>query len=143
MEGSPQRDTPTVQSDHGSGRGQGRNHQRARDSGAVPIPPGIFRGERDNPQPGRIPEIPSAYSGDGSRPLAMEDETRDILRSSLDQGAKERTLARRSTLCSSPLVVSTCRGAPRADARATDLRRMILLDTNVVSELMKSASERP
>ena len=72
---------------------------------------------------------------------SMEDEARDILRSSLNQEPQEpKNLGTAINALFKPFG-GLARGAPRTDARAADLRRMILLDTNVVSEQLKSARE--
>jgi hypothetical protein len=62
-------------------------------------------------------------------------------RHSIRSRRSQRTLARRSTPIQVLRWFRLARGAPRTDARAADLRRMIVLDTNVVPELMKSAPE--
>jgi plasmid stability protein len=72
---------------------------------------------------------------------SIEDEARDILRSALSQGPQEpKNLgAAIKRPVPAPRWLRLAGGAPRPDARAADLRRMILRDATVVPELMNSA----
>jgi plasmid stability protein len=73
---------------------------------------------------------------------SMEDEARDILRfsqsrkQSADRSGQRHTVAVRSTRR-----VRTSGCAARGNARATDLRLMILLDTIILSELIRPTPE--
>ena len=72
---------------------------------------------------------------------SMEDEAREILRSSLNQepqGAKEPWHGDQRPV-QALRWLRHAGGAPRTDSQAADLRPLILLDTNVVPELLKSA----
>ena len=63
---------------------------------------------------GAIPSMPAEVVQAAVHSSSMEDEARDILRSSLNQEPQEPkdTLARRSAPCSSPSVVSTYLSCP-------------------------------
>jgi len=74
---------------------------------------------------------------------SMEEEVRVILRQAVErEDVPGRAWGRRSTSCSSPSAVSnwTCRRAVRCASRRTSIEKaVVVLDTNVLSELVRTA----